>query len=93
MSCAVGRHARQVALDDELGQVPAEAARAFDAPAFDRALGPSPCSDVGVSGGGVREVGVIDLSSSCVEHGRGEDLAVWVNTDDVACRHGVPPGS
>src|SRR4051794_2416276 len=82
----------EVALDEELGEVPTETTRTFDSPAFDRAMGPRPCHDVGVSGCGVREVGVVDLAASCIEHGRSEGLAVRINADDVAGLHVVPPG-
>jgi hypothetical protein len=82
----------ELVVDEELGKVPAEPARALHSPAFDRPVRGCPGDNLGVSGCGVREVRVVDLAATCVEHGRGEGLAVWVNTNGVGCCHGVPPG-
>jgi hypothetical protein len=34
------------------------------------------------------KVGVSEFAAALVEHGRREGLAVWVDADDVVCRHG-----
>ena len=62
----------EVALDEELGEVPAETAGSFDAPTVRSAQRAEPMQRRRRVRRGVREVGVVDLAAACVEHGRGE---------------------
>jgi hypothetical protein len=74
--------------DEELRERPAEPAGAFDAPPLDGTELGRPHQRSGVAVAVVGEVGVVEFAAALVEQGCGERLAVWVDADDVRCRHG-----
>src|SRR5687768_8520378 len=66
-----------------------ESTGALDTPAFDRAVLSRPHHRSGVPIAVVGEMGVTELAASQIEQSGRERAAVWVDTDDVARRHGV----